>query len=173
MAFSAPRRTKPLNRSMQKFERLIMSAGPPSRPKFIMICRGVAAPHIGAIYGWRSFFLVTSRANAQPTPSARSPHIIHQSTRFWPRKCLWESHRYVSSLGGVIPENPSFWGRQWGIPSLNVYGLISAQEKRMTTLDILKCASRRDTQCAVVKTEGWGHCRGQTYKSLFQGQIYS
>jgi hypothetical protein len=42
--FSAPRRTKPLNRSIQKFEQLITSAGPPNRPKFIMIGRGSRLP---------------------------------------------------------------------------------------------------------------------------------
>jgi hypothetical protein len=40
---------KPLNRSKQKLEQFITSAGPPSKPKFIMIGRGVAAPHIGEI----------------------------------------------------------------------------------------------------------------------------
>jgi hypothetical protein len=47
---------KPPNRSIQKCEHFIMSAGPPSRPKFIMIGRGVSAPHIGEIYVSRSFF---------------------------------------------------------------------------------------------------------------------
>jgi hypothetical protein len=98
---------KPLNRSIRKFEEFITSAGPPSRPKFIMIGWGVAAPHIGEIYGSRSFsfFPVTSRASPQPTPSARAPHIIHQSTRFRPRKCLLGSHRYVSSHGELSPKN--------------------------------------------------------------------
>jgi hypothetical protein len=150
-----------------------MSADVPSKPKFTMIGRGVAAPHIGEIYGWRSFFPVTSRASAQPTPSARASHIIHQSTRFWSRKCLLGSHRYVSSHGAVIPEKPLILGLSMGIPSLNVYGRISAQDKHMTTLDSSKCASRQDTQYAIVKIERWGHCRGQTYKSLFQRQIYS
>jgi hypothetical protein len=87
--FSTSQNKKPLNRSKQKFDQLIRSAGPPSRPKFIMIGRGVTAPHIGEIYGWRSFFFpVTSRASAQPTPSAPAPRIIHQSTLFRPRRCL-------------------------------------------------------------------------------------
>jgi hypothetical protein len=41
----------------------------------------------------------------------------------------------------------------------------------MMTLDSSKCASRQDTQCAVVKTKGWGHCRGQTYKVCFKGKF--
>jgi hypothetical protein len=137
-----------------------------------MIGRGVAAPHIGEVYGWRSFFLVTSWASAQPTPSARVPHIIINRRGFCQGCAFCGSHQYVSSHEGVIPKKPSFLGPSMGIPSLNVYGRISAQEKRMTTLDSSKCASRQDTQCAVVKTKGWSHCRGQTYKSLFQRQIY-
>jgi hypothetical protein len=74
---------------------------------------------------------------------------------------------------GSYPRKPLILGPSMGIPSLNVSGHISAQEKRITTLDNSKCASRQDTQCAVLKTERWGHCRGQTYKSLFQRQIYS
>jgi hypothetical protein len=72
-----------------------------------------------------------------------------------------------------IPQKPLIFGPSMGIPSLNVYGRISAQEKHITTLDSSTCASRQDTQCAIVKTKGWGHCRGQTYRSLFQRQIYS
>jgi hypothetical protein len=105
--------------------------------------------------------------------SARVPHIINQSTWFRPRICLSGSHRYVSSHGEVIPEKPQIMGPSIGIPSLNVYRRISAQGKRMTTLYSSKCASRQDAQCAVVKTEGWGHYRGQTCDSLFQRQIYS
>jgi hypothetical protein len=93
----------PLNRSKQKFVQLITWAGPPSRPKIIMIGRGIAAPHMGEVVDWRSFFPVTSRASAQPSPNARVPH---QSTRFRPRMCLLG----VSSIRLI----PSFWGRQWG-----------------------------------------------------------
>jgi hypothetical protein len=46
---------KPFERSKQKFEKLKTSVGPLSRPKFTMVSRGVAAPHVGEIYGWRSF----------------------------------------------------------------------------------------------------------------------
>jgi hypothetical protein len=101
---------------------------------------------------------VTSRASAQPTPSARVPHIIHQSMRFRPRMCLLGGLIDIShplSLGGVIPEKPLILEPSMGIPSLNVYGRISAQEKRITTLNSSKCASRQDTQCAVVKAKEW------------------
>jgi hypothetical protein len=73
-------------------------------------------------------------------------------------------------MGELSPKNPNF-GAVNGSPSLKVYRRISAQEKRIMTLDSSICASRQDTQCAIVKTKGWGHCRGQTYKSLFQSQI--
>jgi hypothetical protein len=148
-----------------------MLAGPPSRPKFIMIGRGVAAPHMGEVVDMRSFFGNIS-GQRQADPNARVPHIIYQSTRFRPRMCLWESHRYISSHRGLSPQT-LILGTSMGISSLNVYGHISAQDKRITTLHSSKCASRKDTQCAVVKTMGWGHCRAQTYISLFQRQIYS
>jgi hypothetical protein len=119
------------------------------------------------------FFLVTCWANAQPTPSARAPQIIHQSMRFRPRMCLLGVSLIHLFPWGSYPPKPLVLGPSMGIPSLNVYGRISAQKKRMTTLDSSKCASRQDTQCTVVKTERWGNCRGQTYKSLFQRQIYS
>jgi hypothetical protein len=119
------------------------------------------------------FFLVTFWASAQPTASARVPHIIHQSMRFRLRMCLLGVSSIRLIPWGSYPQKPLILGPSMGIPSLNVYGRISAQEQRMTTLDSSKCASRQDTQCAVVKTEGWGHCRGQTYISLFQRQIYS
>jgi hypothetical protein len=130
---------KPCNRSKQKFEQMITSAGPPSRPKFIMIGWGVTAPHIGEIYGWRSFFsfsaMVTSRASAQPTP-ALEPHMLYINRRGTGQGCaFWGSHRYVSSHGGVISEKPLISGPSMGIPSLNVYGRISAQDKHMTTFD--------------------------------------
>jgi hypothetical protein len=39
-----------------------------------------------------------------------------------------------------------------GISGLNIYGHISAQEKRIMTLDdSSKCTSPQDTQCATVK----------------------
>jgi hypothetical protein len=104
------------------------------------------------------FFPVTCGANAQPTPNARAQHVIHQSTRFRPRMCLLGSHRYDSSHGGVIPQKPLILGPPMGIPSLNVYGRISEQDKHITTLDSSNCASRQDTHCAIIKTERSGHC---------------
>jgi hypothetical protein len=51
-------------------------------------------------------FPVFCSASAQPTPSARVPCIINQSTRFRPRMCLWGSQRSVSSNGGITPIIP-------------------------------------------------------------------
>jgi hypothetical protein len=141
-----------------------------------MIGRGVSAPHIGEIYGSGSFlffFLVTSRASPKPTPSARAPHIIHQSTWFRPRRCLlWVSSIRLIPWGSNTQKSPHF-GAVNGDSQLKRLRRISAQEKHITTLDSSKCASRQDTQYAIVKYKGWGDCRGQTYKSLFQSQVYS
>jgi hypothetical protein len=41
-----------------------------------------------------------------------------------------------------------------GISSLNIDRRISALKKRITTVDSSKCASRQDTQCAMVKIGG-------------------
>jgi hypothetical protein len=170
------REQKPLNRSIQKFEQFITSARPTSRPKFIMIRRRVSAPHIGEIYGWRSFFFFFRwlLGQAHSRPRALQPHVLYINRRGSGQGgAFWGSHRYVLSFGGVIPQKPLIFGPPMGIPSLNVYGHISAQDRLITTLNSSNYASRQDTQCAIVKNEGWGHCRGQTYKSLFQRQIYS
>jgi hypothetical protein len=157
---------------MQKLEKFITSVGPPSRPKFTMIGRGVAAPHIGEIYGSGSFsfFLVTSRASSQPTGSARAPHIIHQSTRLRPRRCLLD----VSSIR-LIPwrsypqKTPSFWGSNGDSHQLKrLRAYLGTGYKHITMLDSSKCASRQDTQCAILKNKGWGHCRGELTKVCFK-----
>jgi hypothetical protein len=58
-----------------------------------------------------------------------------------------------------------------GISSLNVYIRISAQEKRMTTLDSSKCASRQDTQYAIVKTKGGVIAGVKLTKVCFKGKF--
>ena len=90
-------------------------------------------------------------ASTQPNPSARVPHIIHQSTRFRPKMCLWRvSSLYLIPWGNYPPKSLIFW-TSMGISSLNVYARISAQKKRIITLDGSKCASRQDTKCAIRK----------------------
>jgi hypothetical protein len=138
-----------------------------------------SAGGLGSPYRWNIrfgklfFFPVTSRASPQPAPRARAPNIIHQSTWFRPRRSLLGVSSIRLIPRGSNPQKTLILGTSMGIPSLNVYGRISAQDKHITTLDSSKCASRQDTQCLIVKTKRWGHCRGQTYKSLFQRQIYS
>jgi hypothetical protein len=131
---------KPLDRSKQKFERLIRSARSQSRPKFIMIGWGVAAPHIGEIYGSWSFFSGDFSGKRTADPERSSP-IYYTPIDAVPAK---DVPFRVSSIRlipwGVFPEK--ILGTPMGIPSLNVYGRISAHEKRMTTLDSSKCASR-------------------------------
>jgi hypothetical protein len=113
---------KPLNRSIQKFEHLITSAWPLSWPRFIMIGRGVSAPHIGEIYGSRSSFFRWLVGQTHSRPRAFEPHMLYISRRGSGQEgAFWGSHRYVSSHREVIPQNPSFLGTSMGIPSLNVY----------------------------------------------------
>jgi hypothetical protein len=137
-----------------------------------MIGRRIAAPRMGEVVDWRSFFLVTSRASAQPTPNARVPHIKHQSTRFWSRMCFLRVSSIRLIPWRVIPQNPLILGTSLGISSLNVYGRISAQEKHITTLNSSKCASRQNTHCAIVKTKEWGSLQGvKLTKACFKGEF--
>jgi hypothetical protein len=119
---------RPLNRSIQKFEKFITSAGPPSRSKFIMIGRGVAAPHIGEIYGPRGFVSgdLLGKLTADPERSSPTYYIYISidavSAKDVPFVGLIDMSHPIWELS---PNNPSFSGRQWA--SLNVYGRISAQ----------------------------------------------
>jgi hypothetical protein len=100
-------------------------------------------------------FLVTCWASPQPTSSARVPHIIHQSTRFRSRSCHFGGLSDTSHpMAELSPKKTLIFGTSTRISSLKVYGRISAQEKHITTLDGSKCASRQDTRCSVLRTEG-------------------
>ena len=111
---SAPRRTKPLNRSQQKFVQL----RPPRKPKFIRIGWVSRFPiWVKLSTGGVCFFPVFCSASAQPTPSARVPHIIYQSTRFQPRICHWGVSSIHLIPGELSPKNPSFSGRHWEFPA--------------------------------------------------------
>jgi hypothetical protein len=103
-------------------------------------------------------------ASAQPTPSARVPPTIHQSTRFRPRICFKGSQQYIS--WGLISPKPFIFGKSMGISSLNVLVRISGWKKRILTLYGSKCASRQDTQYASVKDRAWHHFRGKIYTFL-------
>jgi hypothetical protein len=126
---------------------------------------------VGEVIDWRSFFPVTSRASAQPTPSAGVPHIIHQSTRFRPKMCILGVSSKRLKTWGSYPPKPLILGTSLGISSVIVYGRISAQEKRITTLDSSKCASRQHTQCTIVKTKRWGHAGVKLTKVCFKGKF--
>ena len=127
---------------MQKFVQLITSAGPPSRPKFIMIGWGVAAPHIGEIVDLRSFFFRCFVGQAHSRPRALEYHILYINRRGFGQGCAFGgSHRYISSHLGVIPPKPLILGTPMGISSINVYGRISAKKIHIMTFDGSKCAS--------------------------------
>jgi hypothetical protein len=139
-----------------------------------MISRGVSAPHIGEIYGSWSFSFSGDLLGKRTADPERSSPTCYTPIDALPTKDVPFGGLIDMShpLGELYPKNLHF-GAPMGIPSLNVYERISAQDKHITTPDSSNCASRQDTQCAIVKHEGWGHCRGQTYKSFFQSQIYS
>ena len=111
---------------------------------------------------------------AHSRPRALEYLILYINRRGSGQGCAFGgSHRYISSHLGVIPPKPLILATPMGIPSINVYGRISAKKTHIMTLDGSKCASRQDSQCAIRKIRGWGHFRGQIYKSFFQRQIYS
>jgi hypothetical protein len=145
--FTTSQNKNPINRSKQKFVQLITSAGPPSRPKFIMIGRRVAAQHVGEVVGWRSFLFRWLLGQAHSRPERSSPtyytSIDADSAKDVPFGGLIDT----SYPKGVIPQKPLLLGTSMNISicSLNVYGRISAQDKHITKLESSKCASLQDT----------------------------
>jgi hypothetical protein len=114
-----------------------------------MIGQGVAAPHTGEVVGWWSFFSGDFSGKPTADPERSSP------TYYTSIDAVSAKDEPFGGLipRGVIPQKPLILGTSIGISSLNVYRRISAQEKRIMTLDSSKCASRQDTQCAIVKTD--------------------
>jgi hypothetical protein len=141
-------------------EQIITSAGSPSRPKFIMIVREVSAPHIGEVYGSRSFISGDLLGKRTADPERSSP-TCHAPIDAVPAKDVpfWDIIDTSLPLGELSLKKTLILGPPMGIPSLNVYRRISAQDTHITTLDSSNCASRQGTQCATVKTEGWGYYR--------------
>ena len=82
-----------------------------------MIGRGVSAPHIGEIYGWRSFFFFSGDFSGKRTadPERSSPtyytSIDAVSAKDVPFGGLIDT---FYPMGELSPKNSSFWGRQWG-----------------------------------------------------------
>jgi hypothetical protein len=116
--FSALTEQKPLNRSKQQFAQLITSAGPPSRLTFHNDRPGDR----GSPYTWSlrlaEFFLWWLVGQAHSRLRTLESHILYINRRGFSQGCaIWGPHRYFSSQRGVIPQNFSFWGRQWGFPA--------------------------------------------------------
>jgi hypothetical protein len=72
----------------------------------------------------------------------------------------------MSHFMGSYAQKPLILGSPTVITSLNVHGPISAQKKRIMTLDSSKCACRQDTQCPIVKNREWGSFQDQIYTFL-------
>jgi hypothetical protein len=104
--FSAHRRTKPLNRSKQKFAQLITSAGPPSRPKFIMIGRGSRRPIWVKLSTGGVFFFRWLLGQAHSQRRALESHILYINRRGFAQGCaFWASIRVIP-WGNYSPKAP-------------------------------------------------------------------
>jgi hypothetical protein len=105
--FSTSQNKNTLNRSKQKFEHLITSAGTPSRSKLIMIGQGVAASHIGEIYGWLSFFSGDMLGKRTADPERSSPtnytSIDAASAKDVPFVCLIDTSYPMGSYPRKTP----------------------------------------------------------------------
>jgi hypothetical protein len=117
---------------------------------------------MGEIVDWRSFFPRCFLGQAHSRPRVLESSVIHQSTWFRPRMCLWGFHRYILSHGELSFKKSLILRSSMGISSLNAYAPISAQKKRIVyMLDGSKCSSRQDTHCATdVKSRERGHFSG-------------
>jgi hypothetical protein len=109
--FSTPRRTKhPLTKKSNDY----VVGTTKYRSKFLIISGGITVPHVGEVVNWRSFlrcfvWLAHSR------PRALEFYVLFINRCYFGQRIALEwSHQYTSSLGGVIPQNLSLWGRQWG-----------------------------------------------------------
>jgi hypothetical protein len=75
-----------------------------------MIGRGIAAPHMGEVVDWQSFFSFQRLfGQAHSRRQAPESHILYINRRGFGQECTFsESHRYILSHGEVIPEIPHF-----------------------------------------------------------------
>jgi hypothetical protein len=83
-----------------------------------MIGRGVSVPHIGEIYGWRSFLSSDLLGKRTAYPERSSP-TCYTPIDVVPAKDVPFGGVIDTShpMGELSPKNPSFWGRQWGFPA--------------------------------------------------------
>jgi hypothetical protein len=135
---------------------LFPSVSSPYRAKFIKISMGVAAPNMGKVVDWQSYFWCFVR-QTHSRPRAPESHILHINWRdFGQGDAFWKSRRYTSPRG-VIPKTPHFGDGNvhtgFHLERLRAY-LVTG--KRIIMFDSSKCASRQDTICSL-KKRGWGH----------------
>jgi hypothetical protein len=83
-----------------------------------MIGWGVAAPHIGEVVDWRSFFsgVLLGKRTADPEPSSTT---YYTSIDAVPAKDVPLGGPIDTSypMGELFPKNPSLCGLQWGFPA--------------------------------------------------------
>jgi hypothetical protein len=80
-----------------------------------MIGWGVSAPHIGEIYGWRSFFSGDLLGKRTADPERSSPTCYTPIDAVPAKDVPFEGFIDTSHpLRELSPKNPSFWGPQWG-----------------------------------------------------------
>ena len=83
-----------------------------------MIGWGVAAPHIGEIVVLRSFFFRCFVGQAHSRPRALEYHILYINRRGSGQGCAFGGLIDTSHpIWELLPQNPSFWGLQWGFPA--------------------------------------------------------
>jgi hypothetical protein len=115
-----------------------------------MIGGRVAAAHVVDVVDWLSFFPAVFSGKRTADPERSSPtyyiSIDAVSAKDMPLGGLIDTYHPMVEL----PKTPHF-GDVNGDSTFNVYGRILAQEKQIITPDGSKCASRQDTQCAIVK----------------------
>jgi hypothetical protein len=83
-----------------------------------MIDRGVTAPHIGEIYGPRSFFSGDLLGKRTADPDRSSPTYYTSIDAVSAKDVPFGGLIVMPQpIGELSPQNPSFSGRQWGFPA--------------------------------------------------------
>jgi hypothetical protein len=82
-----------------------------------MIGRGVAAPHIGEMYGWRNIFSGDLLGKRTADPECSSPTYYTSIDAISAKDVPFGGLIDTSHPMGSYPQNPSFWGGQWGFPA--------------------------------------------------------
>ena len=83
-----------------------------------MIGRGDSAPHIGEIYGLRSFFSGDLLGKRTADPERSSPTYYTSVDAVSAKDVPFGGLIDMSQpIGELSPQNPSFSGRLWGFPA--------------------------------------------------------